>query len=138
MAFGIKQIAPIDTKPGTAVGIALPFVNPGVFKSTYTTADAIKYNLINYFLTNKGDRYENPLFGGDLRKYIFEQIDGNTFDTIKEDIQTKIQTLFPQVELREVNIKQTASNTDTNQILVEIQYSIANTGVNDNLQMVFS
>ena len=138
MAFGFRQIAPIDTKPGTAVGIGLPFNGNAVFTSTYTTTQAIKYNLINYFLTNRGDRYENPLFGGDLRNYIFEQINANTFDSIKEDIQTKIQTLFPQVELQEVNIKQIASSTDANQILVEIYYSIGNTGINDNLQMVFS
>ena len=74
MAFGAQKIFPIDTKPGTAVGTSLNFNDPGVFLSTYTTKDAIKNNLINFFLTNRTERYLNPNFGGDLRKYIFEQI----------------------------------------------------------------
>ena len=53
MAFGAKKIFPIDTKPGTAVGIAIPFNAPNVFFQTYTTQDAIKNNLLNFFLTNK-------------------------------------------------------------------------------------
>ena len=49
MAFGAKKIFPIDTKPGIAVGVSLPFNAPNVFYSTYTTKDSIKYNLINFF-----------------------------------------------------------------------------------------
>ena len=47
MAFGAKKIFPIDTKPGTGVGVAIPFNAPGVFKTTYTTKEAVKNNLIN-------------------------------------------------------------------------------------------
>ena len=54
MAFGAKKIFPIDTRPGTAVGVSIPFNNNSVFFSTYTTQDAIRNNLINFFLTNKG------------------------------------------------------------------------------------
>ena len=72
MAFGAQKIFPIDTKPGTAIGVSLNFSNPGVFESTYLTKDAIKNNLINFFLTNQPERYLNPLFGGNLRNFIFE------------------------------------------------------------------
>ena len=50
MAFGAKKIFPVDLTPGTAVGVALPFNAPAVFRSTYTTKDAIKNNLINFFI----------------------------------------------------------------------------------------
>ena len=50
MAFGAKKIFVIDTQPGTAVGLSLPFNAPATFTSTYTTQDAIRNNLINYFL----------------------------------------------------------------------------------------
>ena len=42
MAFGAKKIFPIDTKPGTGVGVSIPFNALGVFKTTYTTQEAIK------------------------------------------------------------------------------------------------
>ena len=83
MAFGAKKIFPLDTKPGTAVGIGLPFNAPGVFKSTYLTKDAIKNNLINFFLTNQSERYLNPNFGGNLRAFLFEQISNNNLDNLK-------------------------------------------------------
>ena len=51
MAFGAKKIFPLDTKPSVGVGIGLPFNAPGVFRTTYTTQESIKYNLINFFLT---------------------------------------------------------------------------------------
>ena len=49
MAFGAKKIFPLDTKPGTGIGLSLPFNAPGVFKTTYTTKETVKYNLINFF-----------------------------------------------------------------------------------------
>ena len=73
MAFGARQIAPIDTKPGIGVGVAIPFNNPGVFTTTYTTQKATQSNLINFFLTNKNERYLNPIFGGDLRAFTFSK-----------------------------------------------------------------
>ena len=51
MAFGAKQIFPNDTRARVAIGIDLPFNGSAVFKSNYQTKDAIKNNLINYFLT---------------------------------------------------------------------------------------
>ena len=38
MAFGAKKIYPIDTRPGTGVGVAIPFNAPGVFKTTLLTS----------------------------------------------------------------------------------------------------
>ena len=137
MAFGAKSIRPIDTRPGTAVGLNIPFTGPTGFSSTYTTRDATKNNLINYFLTNVGDRYDNPTFGANLRQYIFEQIEQSTFDSVTEDIQAKIATYFPSVQVQEVSINQVDENTDANIILVTIKYSIVNTGTSDTLQIAF-
>ena len=90
MAFGAKKIFPIDTKPGTGVGVAIPFNAPGVFKTTYTTKEAVKNNLINFFLTNQNERYLNPTFGGNLRAFVFQQISDGTIESLKEDIQYQL------------------------------------------------
>ena len=50
MAFNERKIFPLDTKPSTAIGINIPFNGSAVFNSTYLTKDAIKANLVNYFL----------------------------------------------------------------------------------------
>ena len=51
MAFEVKRINPLDRQPRKAVGISLPFSGQAVFNSTYTTKDAIKNNIINFFIT---------------------------------------------------------------------------------------
>ena len=119
MAFGAKRIYPIDTNPGTGVGVAIPFNAPGVFKTTYTTREATKSNLINFFLTNKGERYLNPTFGGGLRAFLFQQItEGNTED-LKQDIQQQLGLYFPQVIVESLNID---SYPDINQINIVLKY----------------
>ena len=121
MAFGAKHIAPIDTKPGIGVGVSIPFNAPGVFNTTYTTQKATQSNLINFFLTNKDERYLNPTFGGDIRAFIFEQITNDNLEGLKEDINSQLGVYFPNVQVKELNI---LSNPDNNTMNVEMIYNI--------------
>jgi phage baseplate assembly protein W len=131
MAFGAKKIFPIDQNPRKAVGVALPFNAPGVFSSTFITKDSIRNNLINYLLTNPGERPFNPTFGAGIRNYIFEQIIDGTTDDIAAKIKEDIIKYFPNVK---ANVQVTPSY-DYNTVFVDINYSIVNTGITDNLQI---
>jgi phage baseplate assembly protein W len=135
MAFGAKRIFPLDTKPSVGIGVALPFNAPGVFKTTYTTQGSIKYNLINFFLTNKNERYLNPNFGGNLRAFIFQQIAEGNLESLKQDIQSQLSLYFPNVIIGNLNID---SITEYNQINVTLIYSIQDTGINDTIQLAFT
>ena len=135
MAFGAKRIFPIDTKPGTGVGVAIPFNAPGVFRTTYTTQNAIKTNLIDFFLTEPGERYLNPTFGGGLRSFIFEQISNNTVESLKEDVQSKLNTNFPNVIVNTLDVLQ---DPDYNTLIVSINYSITDTAISDEIEIAFN
>ena len=135
MAFGVRKIFPNDLRPRVAIGVNLPFSTPGVFQPNYQTKDDIKNNLINYFLTNPGERIENPLFGAGLREYIFTQINTENFDFIKDDIQSKMVDNFPNVEVEFVEV---LKSVNENTIQVNITYSIPNTGINDTLELNFN
>jgi phage baseplate assembly protein W len=135
MAFGATRKYPNDLRPRVAIGVDLPFSGPVGFIPNYQTKDAIKNNLINYLLTNPGERIENPLFGAGLRRFLFTQITDNDLDYIKEDLQSKIELNFPTVKLEEVDVLQTVN---TNTIRVIISYSIPNTGINDTLELNFN
>ena len=134
MAFGIRRVYPNDLKPRVAIGVDLPFGNPGVFKPNYQTKDAIKNNLINYFLTNPGERYMNPLFGGGLREFIFSQINSGNFEFIKEEIESRLETNFPNIELESVEV---LKDVNENTIIIKVLYNIPNTGINDTLELNF-
>lgn len=135
MAFGAKKIFPIDTKPGTGVGVAIPFNAPGVFKTTYTTKEAVKNNLINFFLTNKNEIYLNPTFGGNLRAFIFQQISEGNLESLKEDIQSQLTLYFPNVVVGSLDID---SIPDEQQVNIVLKYNIVDTGLTDTLEIAFT
>ena len=130
MPFNEQQISPIDFNNSAAVGIDIPFNGNAVFKSNFQTKNAIKNNLINYFLTNPGDRFLNPTFGGGLRNFVFQQLDSNNTDFLKEDISNKIKTFFPNINIVSINIFQ---NNDFNSLVIDLNYQISNTNLNDTI-----
>ena len=135
MAFGAKRIFPIDQKPGTAVGVSIPFNAPAVFNSTYTTKHAIRNNLLNFFLTNQTERYLNNQFGANLRAFIFEQINSDNLDSLKENIQSLISKYFNNIKVEKLDVLE---YPDNNEINVQLTYSIINTGITDQVQISFT
>jgi phage baseplate assembly protein W len=134
MAFNPQQINPIDLNPNVAVGVNLPFSGPGVFTPNYLTSQAIKNNIINYFLTNPGEIIMNPTFGGGLRDYIFEQIAEDTLDFLKQDVEQKLEKYFPSVIINSLDVLR---NDDDNSVIVQLKYSVANSNINDNITFQF-
>jgi phage baseplate assembly protein W len=132
MAFNPQQINPLDLNPSIAIGVNLPLNGPSVFISNYQTKDAIKNNLINYFLTNPGERPLNPTFGGGLRAFLFEQINENNLDGLKETVSLQLENTFPNVIVNSLNILR---NDDYNLITIELKYSVANSNINDSLTL---
>ena len=134
MAFGAKQISPIDFNKSAAVGVDLPFSARGDYKSNFTTSDAIKNNLINFFLTNPGDRPLNPTFGGGLRSFLFQQMTDNNLDFLKEQIQLKVNENFTSINVINLEI---LKEEDNNTVRLNLTYNIINRGVTDNLEIEF-
>ena len=134
MAFNPQLINPIDLNPNLAVGVNLPFSGPSVFTPNYLTSQAIKNNLINYFLTNPGEIPLNPTFGGGLRSFIFQQISENSLDGLKENVSLKLETYFPNVIINSLDV---LKKDDENAVVVQLKYSIANSNINDNLTFQF-
>jgi phage baseplate assembly protein W len=134
MAFNQQQINPLDLNPNVAVGVNLPLSGPAVFVPNYTTSDALKTDLINFFLTNPGERPMNPTFGGGLRNFIFSQIEEENINGLKENIEFKLQKYFPQVGISSLNILQ---DNDSNSLIVELKYFISNSNIQDTITLQF-
>tara|TARA_R100000697_G_C5321120_1_gene163595 strand:+ start:66 stop:476 length:411 start_codon:yes stop_codon:yes gene_type:complete len=126
MPFNPQTIDVNDLDPNIGLGIDLPFTGSGTFNLTFNTQEAIKNNLINYFLTNPGERPLNPTFGGGLRNFIFEEINDLTFNDIKSQIQNKISLVFPFIKINQLNIY-SPSQEENNNVIIDLKYSISNT-----------
>ena len=135
MAFGAVNIQPNDLRPRVGIGINLPLAEGTGFTSNYTTAEATRYNLINFFLTNPGERIGNPEFGGGLRDFIFSQIGQESMEFLQQDIQSKISREFPNVDVQELNV---TTNPDNNEVSVAMFYAIIDTNIEDEVTLNFA
>tara|TARA_R110002167_G_scaffold323054_1_gene528982 strand:+ start:300 stop:707 length:408 start_codon:yes stop_codon:yes gene_type:complete len=133
MARIIASKYPIDSVARKAVGFSLPFNGPAVFNPTYTTRAQTKSNLINYLLTNRGERVFNPNFGADLRALLFENILDRTTDELQSRIQNDISIYFPQVIVEEIRFNNQPDNNTINFILT---YQILNFGITDEINIL--
>jgi hypothetical protein len=129
MAYGLKQISPIDLKPSTAIGVKLPFSADNVFTSVYTTKEQTKFNLINFLLS---DPRETPLvlFGAGLRSSLFEQITSDSLDELEMSITSKIESNFPNVVISRLSV---SGDPSTLAITINFSYTLRNTNENDSI-----
>lgn len=134
MAFNPQIIPSTDFYPNIGVGVGIPFSNGAVFNTTYTSQNATKFNLLNFLLTEPGERYDNPTFGFGFRKYLFVQIEQESLDYIKDDVSSNITKYFPQVTINDLQI---TANADDQTIKIQLYYSIKNQSINDQLEITF-
>ena len=130
MARIIQSEFPIDLTPSVAVGYGFPLDGNAVFIPTFTTRDQLKANLVNYLLTNKGERLFNPEFGGDLRNLLFEAVLESTTDALQIRIQNDINLFFPEVVVKELEF---INKPDSNEITFNLVYQIENFGIEDEI-----
>lgn len=153
MAIRIANQNPLDLNQRVAVGVSIPFnggatnagtplytgsgFNPSlttgtaVFTSTYTTIDQVKSNMINFLLTNKGERIFNPGFGSNLQNQLFENITDEYLKGLEIKISNDISANFPTVRINGITL---TPIYEENTIQLSINYSyLGNTP--ENLQI---
>ena len=89
--------------------------------------------MVNYLLTNKGERFFRPQFGADLRNLLFENITGITTDDLKSTIQDQISQFFPNVEVKEIQFN---NEPDNNTVNFNLTYQIVNFGIEDSINIL--
>lgn len=124
-----------DTTIPPGVDNQSPIYSTGnsVFNSTYTTIDQIKSNVINFVLTNKGERVLNPNFGSNLRNFIFENITENNLRALEIKLTNDISSNFPSVNIQSVIL---TPAYESNAVQLDIAYSIYGSET-QNIQITF-
>jgi phage baseplate assembly protein W len=113
---------PQDIGPKRGIGINVLFNNgSSVFNQTFTTKEQVKSNLINFILTNKGERLFDPFFGGNLRALLFNP--DSDFDSVSVSLELEINNYVPNIDLKNISIKKFS---DENLINIIIDYSVNN------------
>lgn len=119
---------PLDHNAQAAVGLDLPLAKAGTgwFAQTYTTAHAIRVNLVNLLLTHKGERPMNPNFGSDLHKVVFEQNDDDIQLKVDNAIRRAVAEYMPFVVIDEVLTMRENVDVDIYRLKVLVTYHVPN------------
>ncbi len=85
---------------GKTYGITFPFRDS--FDGKYLdltdyASEEIRTNLTHLLLTRRGSRYFLPEFGTRLYEYIFEPLDGPTFNDIQSEIKDSVSKYIPNL-----------------------------------------
>ena len=117
-----------DQDTRVSVGIDFPFGRvpdgDGYFKTTKTTVESVKNNIRLLLKTERGERVMQPNLGLGLKRFLFEQINEDTNILIENEIVDTFERWLPFVDLKELDVNTSPTNTDRNQIEIKITFSI--------------
>lgn len=123
MAYAIRNISPLDLKKSVSIGVKLPFSADNVFTRVFTTKEQLKYNIINFLLTDRRERIFSPNFGAGLRRRVFEQISQSTVEEIQQSLLTQLENYFPNIRVSDMLVE---GVPETNVIRIRFSYTIIN------------
>lgn len=107
-------------------GIKYPFTsdnNDGLYLDLNENyGDGIKSQVLHVIFTPKGQKLRDPEFGTNLIKYIFNQSDNETFNSIKTEITSQVTKYVPSVEFRDISIY--SDENGENGIIVMVEYGV--------------
>tara|TARA_R110002012_G_scaffold58860_1_gene153163 strand:+ start:186 stop:587 length:402 start_codon:yes stop_codon:yes gene_type:complete len=102
MARILTPISTVDLNPKQGIGLDLPFEGDKLFNVNYLTKDQVRANLLNLFLTDPGERLQNPSFGIGLRRLLFEN--DVSKEKLKSLIEDQVQIYIPDVNIINVDL----------------------------------
>ena len=118
-------------------GVKYPFLadnkNHFYVAANETVADKVKSQLMHIVFTPKGQRIRMPEFGTDLIKYIFDQNDEITWESVKNEVSESVNRWSNNLSLR--NISVVKNEEDDSQVFVRLDYSVTegNKVINDSI-----
>jgi phage baseplate assembly protein W len=140
--YGVSPLVPVEQELvgsfiskrgfGFPVGKKTSSGHPFFFVETGETL--IKNNLKQLLNTEPGERVLLPDFGCGLRKFLFQPLDSNTKEQIKDQIITSITKYLPSVLIEEINVEEVAEVGPNNNQVVNIGLRLR---VKDETNLVF-
>ena len=120
-----------DNDDNIFIGLDLPIRkedgNQGYFASTKTTIEAVKNNIRNLLLTQRGERLMQPTLGLNLRRFLFEPINDGDELAIQDEIIETISSWLPFVIINRIDVRTSEADGDNyikNSIRINIDFSI--------------
>lgn len=118
-------------------GIKYPFLADSVtgfyVAANETVAEKVRSQLMHIVFTPKGQRIRNPEFGTDLIKFIFDQNDEMSWESVKTEISESVNRWASNITLRDIQVVKNEENEA--EVFVRLDYSVTegNKTTNDSV-----
>lgn len=112
---------------GKTYGINFPFqdsIEGKYFSLSQTSDEEIRTDLLHLILTRKGSRYYLPDFGTRIYEFIFEPMDGTSFNLIKTDVIQSVEKYIPNLTINDVTITPYLEDLEAEGVLNEEKLGI--------------
>jgi len=76
-----------------------------------TDEDLVSESIVRLIMTNNNERVGTPMFGGNLKAEIFEQLDGDSLSQIESHLRDIIELYEPRAILRTVTVTADMDNS---------------------------
>lgn len=103
-----------------SLGIKFPFEDSsrgGRFKTTQTTRDAVKSNLLSLMTTRPGQRPMRSNIYSPFYAYLFDPYDEITEEMLKNEVQKVVTDVMP-----EINLEQLIFDFDENTYVLSVKF----------------
>lgn len=98
----VKKDTIVIDKKIYGLGFPIQATQRGFFNKQ-TGIQLVKNNLTQLLKTERGERVMLPNYGVSLRKFIFEPLDEELFNVLKNEVITSITAYMPEVEILKIS-----------------------------------
>jgi len=122
------------------ISVALPLeisTLDGPYQLNKTMGQVIRQNFKNLIMTSPGERIMIPEFGAGLRRFLFEGIQGSTYESIVTSINEQVQEYMPFINISEISLLNQNDIPDIrpNEVRITIKYSVPGINLDDTLEI---
>ncbi len=98
----VKKDTIVIDKKIYGLGFPIQSTKRGIFIKQ-TGIELVKNNLIQLIKTERGERVMLPNYGISLRKFLFEPLDEELFNSLKNEVINSINAYMPEVEIIKIS-----------------------------------
>ena len=126
--IGKKVVKDTDNFDNYAYGLTLPVRRgeTGYFEQAFKSFDQARSNLINLLLTKRGERVMQPDFGTGLEELLFEQMDNDFEERLRDTITESVNYWLPYINIEEIEVTMTDEMKDNNRADMSIVFTVGN------------
>jgi len=126
----------MDDKRFLGTGMKFPpQIDAGTGRFTLSSAQqSVKESVYLILMTNRGERWMQPEFGGDLLSYTFMDTSLTMLSIMSSQIRNLLLTQEPRIS--DVNVDITPDN-NSGCLIINIEYALSDSNTRDNLVFPF-